>query len=200
MSISKKKKIQVKPVKVVNYNINAADCNVLTMMQYVRCLRNINNQSTAICRQIIHVDIEVEYYCNNMIYHHPTSAAYVFLQMQCSKSSMELVWKYGRLSSIPFLKSSIPFYSSIFHIEISVPFYFIPCPCCRFYIIIIIVVTFYPNGCSRFENPEAPDFEKIASSSSSFSALSLPNRFRFQPLSSKCFRFHKKLTASTSLA
>ena len=24
-------------------------------------------------------------------------------------------------------------------------------------------------------------------------------RFRFQPLSSKCFRFHKKLTASTSL-
>ena len=29
---------------------------------------------------------------------------------------MELVWKYGRLSSIPFLKSSIPFHSGNFHI------------------------------------------------------------------------------------
>ena len=57
LSILKKKttKKQVKPVKVVNYNINAANCNVpvLTTMQYVHCLRNINNQSTAICKQII---------------------------------------------------------------------------------------------------------------------------------------------------
>ena len=170
-------------------------------MQYVRCLRYINNQSTAICRQIIGVDIEVEYFCDNIIYHHPTSASYVFLQVQCSKSSMDLVWKYGRLSSIPFLKSSIHFIlaSSISKFPFHSIFHFIPSPCCRFYIIIIIV-TFYLNGCSRFENPEAPDFEKFASASSSFSALSLPNRFRFQPLLSKCFRFHKKLTASTASA
>ena len=36
--------------------------------------------------------------------------------MPCAKSSMELVCKNGRLSSIPFLKSSIPFHSGIFHI------------------------------------------------------------------------------------
>ena len=70
LSISKKK--QVKPVKVVNYNINAAKCNVLTMMQYVHCLRNINNHCTAICRQIIRVDIEAKYFCDNIMYHHRT--------------------------------------------------------------------------------------------------------------------------------
>ena len=43
-----------------------------TMMQFVRCLRNINNQNTAICRQVIRVDIEVEYFCDNIIYHHST--------------------------------------------------------------------------------------------------------------------------------
>ena len=56
----KKKTKQVKPVKVVNYNINAANCDVLTMMQYVHCLGDINSQSTAICQQIMRVDIEVE--------------------------------------------------------------------------------------------------------------------------------------------
>ena len=30
------------------------------MMQYVHCLHNVHNQSTAICRQIIWVDIEVQ--------------------------------------------------------------------------------------------------------------------------------------------
>ena len=48
---------------------------------------------------------------------------------------MELVWKYGRLSSISFLKSSIPFHSGIFHIPYRnfrfIPFHFpfhsIPC-------------------------------------------------------------------------
>ena len=79
LSISKKnKKKQVKPVKVVNYNINAANCNVFTMMQYVHCLRNINNLSTAICRQTLPVDIEVEYFCDNIIYYHPTSVC-IFL-------------------------------------------------------------------------------------------------------------------------
>ena len=71
LSISEKK--QVKHVKVVYYNINAAKCNVLTMMQYIHCLHNTNNRSTAICRQILPVDIEVKYFCNNIIYHHPTS-------------------------------------------------------------------------------------------------------------------------------
>ena len=41
---------------------------------------------------------------------------------------MELVWKDGRLSFIPFLKSSIPFHSGIFHIPYrnfrSIPFHF----------------------------------------------------------------------------
>ena len=35
LSISKKAKKQVKTVKVVNYNINATNCNVLAMMHYV---------------------------------------------------------------------------------------------------------------------------------------------------------------------
>ena len=74
----KKTKKQVKPIKVVNYNINTANCNVLTMIQYVLCLRNINNQRTTICRQIIRLDIEVEYFCDNNIYHHPTSVC-IFL-------------------------------------------------------------------------------------------------------------------------
>ena len=79
-------------------------------MEYVHFLRNINNQSTAICRQIIRVDIEVEYLGDNIIYY------CIFLQIiQFKKSSMELVWKYGRLSSIPFLKSSIPVLCGIFH-------------------------------------------------------------------------------------
>ena len=149
------------------------------MMQYVHCLRTINNQSTAICRQIIRVDIEVEYFCDNIIYqYHHRTAVCIFLYMQCTKSSVELVRKYGRLSSIPFLKSSVPFHSGIFHIPHRnfhfILFHFIPCPVCRFYIINIFV-TFYSNGCSQFENPEAPDFEKIASVSSSFSTLSLPS-------------------------
>ena len=60
-----------------------------------------------------------------------------------------------------------------------------------------MIVTFYPNGCSQFENPDAPDFEKIAPLPTPFQHFRF--RVRFQPLSSKCFRFYKKLTASTSL-
>ena len=44
LSASKNKQKQVKLVKIVNYNINAANCNVLDMMQYLHCLRNINNR------------------------------------------------------------------------------------------------------------------------------------------------------------
>ena len=43
------------------------NCNVLTMMQYVHCLRNVHNQSTAICRQLICADIEVEYFCDGIL-------------------------------------------------------------------------------------------------------------------------------------
>ena len=38
----------------------------------------------AICRQILPVDIEVEYFCDNIIYHHPTSE-YIFLQYTMHK-------------------------------------------------------------------------------------------------------------------
>ena len=37
-------KKQVKPVKVVSYNINAANCNLLTTMRYVQCLRNTQSK------------------------------------------------------------------------------------------------------------------------------------------------------------
>ena len=43
------------------------NCNVLTMMQYVHCLRNVDNQSTANCRQIICADIEVKFFCDNIL-------------------------------------------------------------------------------------------------------------------------------------
>ena len=39
------------------------------MMQYVHCLRNVHNQSDAICGQILCVDIEGGYFCDNIIYH-----------------------------------------------------------------------------------------------------------------------------------
>ena len=61
-----------------------------------------------------------------------------------------------------------------------------------------IIVTFYPNGCSQFENPAAPDLKKIASASSSFSALSLPSSLplltsfiKLIPLPQKINRFHR---------
>ena len=71
-------KKKVKPVKVVYYNINAAYCNVRSVMQYVPCLCNLPNQSTAVCQKIIRVNIEVEYLCDNIIYHYLTSV-YFFL-------------------------------------------------------------------------------------------------------------------------
>ena len=85
---------------------------------------------------------------------------------------------------------SIPFWRLPYSIP-KFPFHSIPCPGCRFYI--IIIVTFYPNGCSQVENPEAPDFEKIASASGSFSTLSLPLSTFFikvLPLPQKFNRFH----------
>ena len=66
-----KKKV-VKPVKVVKYYINAANCNALSMMQYVHYMCNFCNQSTAICQQTIRVNTEVEHFCDSIIYHYPT--------------------------------------------------------------------------------------------------------------------------------
>ena len=52
------------------------NCNVPTMMQYVHCLRNVRNQSTAICRQIVCVNIVVEYFCDNIILSLPDICMY----------------------------------------------------------------------------------------------------------------------------
>ena len=120
------------------------NCNVLTMMQYEHCLRNVPNQSTAICRQIICVDIEAEYFCDNIIYHYPISIC-IFLLILCTKSSMELVWKYGRLSSIPFLKSSIPFWHLSYSIP-NFPLHFIPfhiMPCLPLSTLLLLAVKEY---------------------------------------------------------
>ena len=48
------------------------------MMQYLHCFRNINNQSTAICRQILPEDIEVEYFCDNIYYLSPPDIGMYF--------------------------------------------------------------------------------------------------------------------------
>ena len=122
----------------------------------------------------------------------------------CKCKAQNLVWIwYGRLSSIPFLKSSIPFHSAIFHIpyrNIHSIFHSIPCPGCRFFIIIIIA-TFYPNGCSQFRSLKIRKrliLKKMLPLPAPFQRFRFRVRFRFQPLSSKCFRFHKKLPASTA--
>ena len=81
------------------------------------------------------------------------------------------MWKFVEVWKIvlhSILEIFITLHSGIFHILYrnfrSIPFHSIPFPGCRF-CAIIIVVTFYPNDCSQFENLEAPDFEKIASAS-----------------------------------
>ena len=95
--------------------------------------------------------------------------------------------------------------SFIFYTEVSFPFHFpfhsILCPGCRFFI--IIIVTFYPNSCSLFENLEVPDLEKIASASNSFLTLSLPSSLplptffiKVLPLPQKINRFQLPLPLS----
>ena len=116
---------------------------------------------------------------DNVIYHHPTSVC-IFLLIQCTKSSMKLIWKYGRLSSNSFLKYSIPFYFGVFHIPYRnfrfIPFHFsfhsMPWLSILHY---YYYCKFYFNEYSQVENPEAPDFEKIVSASGFFSTLSLPS-------------------------
>ena len=113
---------------------------------------------------------------------------------------MELVWKIV-FHSILEIFYSIPFCHLPYSI-LKFPFHSIfhstPCPGCRFLILLIIIVTFYPNGSSQFENPEAPDFEKIASASNSFSTLSLRSSLplstsfiKVLPLPQKINRFHR---------
>ena len=94
--------------------------------------------------------------------------------------------------SIPFWHLPYRYFRSI---PFSIPFHALGC---RFYIIIviIIIVTFHPNGCSQGENPEAPDFGKIASASGSFSTLSLPSSLPTSFI--KVLPLPWKLTASTS--
>ena len=121
--------------------------------------------------------------------------------MQRARYTVPLLFKHtSYVIGMEVLKIVFHCILEIFHSiqAYSIPkflFHSIPCPVCRFYIIIIIV-TFYPNDCSQFENPEAPDFEKILPLPAPFQRF----RFRIQPLSSKCFRFHKKLIASTASA
>ena len=137
-----------------------------------------------------------------------TRHQYVFF---CKCNAQNLVWNwYGSMKyCLSFLYWNLPFHSilasSIFHIEISIPFHsiFRSIPyhaLVVFTIIIIIIVTFYPSGCSQFENLEAPDFVKIASASSSFSTLSLPSslplptcfiKVLLLPLSKKINCFHR---------
>ena len=72
LSASKQK--TVKSIKVVNCNINAA---IKLQCTYNDAIRTLFAQCTqpmySICQQIICVEIEVEYFCDNIIYHNPTS-------------------------------------------------------------------------------------------------------------------------------
>ena len=70
------KEKKVKPVNVVNYNINVANYDVISMMHYAH---NLHNQNTAICQQIICVNIKVEYFSDIIIYHCQSSVYFFFV-------------------------------------------------------------------------------------------------------------------------
>jgi len=59
---------------------------------------------------------------------------------------------------------------------------------------------FIPKNVAKLEEAEAPCFMKNASLPGPQKVKCFRVRFRFQLLSSKCLRFHKNLTASTSCA
>ena len=111
------------------------NCDLLTIMQYVHCLRNVHNQSTAICRQIVGYAQILKL----------NTSATIFLSlpdicMYFSVNTMHEI-KYGigmKIWKIAFhsiLEFSIPFHSGIFHFPYrnfhsifhSVPFYTMPC-------------------------------------------------------------------------
>ena len=93
---------------------------------------------------------------------------------------------------LPYSIAKFPFHP----IPFSIPFHTMPW--------LLILCNYYCNiysyGCSQVENPEAPDFEKMLRLPAPFQHFRFRVRFRFQPLSSKCFRFHKKFTAFTASA
>ena len=112
------------------------------------------------------------------------------------------VWKTV-FHSILEIFHSIPFWHLLYSIPKfpfhSIPFHTIPWLSILYYYCYILPQRLEPV--SDFANLEAPDFEKIASASSSFSTLSLPSllplptssvKVLLIPLPQKinCFRFH----------
>ena len=114
------------------------------------------------------------------------------------------VWKMVFRSSLKIFHF-IPFWHLPYSIS-KFPFHTKPWLSILYYYWLLL--HFNPNGCSQFENPEALNFEEIASAYSSFSTLLLPsslplptsfikvlplpqkiNRFRFQlPLPHPCLQ------------
>ena len=94
-------------------NINAANCIVLLLTRYtVICALFAQytqpKQATTLCQQKIRVDIEVEYFCDIIIF--ITIRHQYYTVLFCKYNARNLVWNwYGKLSSIPF-------HSGIFHI------------------------------------------------------------------------------------
>ena len=136
LSTSKQKKKHVKSIKVVNCNINAA---IKLQCSYNDAIRTLFAQCTQAKYHDLSTNNMRRYWSWILLWQYYLSLPDIgmyFSVTTCTKFRMELVWKYGRLSSIPFLKSSIPFHSGIFHIPYqnlrSIPFHFpfnsIPCP------------------------------------------------------------------------
>ena len=110
------------------------------------------------------------------------------------------VWKIV-FHSISFwhLPYSVPnflFHSIPFHF----PFHSIPCPGCRFFTIIIsdYLLHFTPTVVASLKIWKRLSLKKLLPLLAPFQQFRFRVRFRFQPVSSKCFcfRLHKKLTAS----
>ena len=113
-----------------------------------------------------------------------------------------MVWKYGILSSISFLKFSIPFW----HLSYSVPkFPFHSIPFSIPYhalvfdlLLLLLLQNFTPTVVARLKIRKRLILKKLLTLPAPFQHFRFRVRFRFQPLLSQCFRFHKKLTASAS--
>ena len=90
-------------MKVVNCNINAAIKLQCTYNDAIRALfAQCTNQSTAICRQKICINIEVKYFCDNIIYHYPTSVGLPVFFCKCNAQNLEWNW-YGSMEDcLPF--------------------------------------------------------------------------------------------------
>ena len=107
--------------------------NVVTMMQYINHLHNEYTQPNyAICRQILTVDIEGEYFGDNVICHYPTSVQVCFSVTTMHEILYGIgkeVWKIAFHSILEIFHS---IHSGIFHIPYrnfrSIPFHSISCP------------------------------------------------------------------------